>query len=78
MKNILKMIQWPIILLVANFIAFSTHEPLFKYFAWFLDVIAILVVLYWTTGFIVVAKEIWQEGRKTKIQKLEKDNKGDI
>ncbi|MBY4717520.1 hypothetical protein [Ralstonia mannitolilytica] len=73
MKNIFKFIQWPLIILVANFIAFSTHEPLFKYFAWFLDAVAVLFVLYWATGFIIVAKEVWQDGRKTNMQKLEEE-----
>ncbi|MGU4699093.1 hypothetical protein K6L09_20720 [Burkholderia cepacia] len=78
MKNILKIIQWPLIVIIANFIAYSTHEPLFKYFAWFLDAIAILVVLYWSVGFFIVAKEVWQDGRKTNIQKLEKHKEGDL
>lgn len=77
MKNILKIIQWPLIIIIANFIAYSTHEPLFKYFAWFLDAIALLVVLYWGVGFFIVAKEVWQDGRTIKIKK-EEYKEGDL
>ncbi|WP_175888123.1 hypothetical protein [Burkholderia contaminans] len=75
-------IKWFLLLAVANFFAYGSHSHTLTSIAWFLNTITLaylaIAVAMLTVGFVSVGIEIWKDGRKTKIQKLEEHKEGDL